>query len=188
MSPYIKKIHTFSLFLSNGCNKKIMFITLILSHLSLNLKTPYFILISHFCLMSFSLIYLVFVGFFITWFSSSTPLKIDLKIIFPYLVTSCCLKLLPFVNYFCDLNISYFILKIFIVVKSFECFWICMFFICESDFENFPFQGSLPGIILTYNAPEDLHEVFWGSLLPCFLCHNKSERFGKSPCLIFLVS
>ncbi|KAF2543791.1 hypothetical protein F2Q68_00030858 [Brassica cretica] len=61
--------------------------------------------------------------FFITWFSSSTPLKL------------------------------------FNVLKPFECFWICMFFRSETDLEDF--QGSL----LILNALEDFLEDFWRSLL-----------------------
>ena len=54
---YINKIYTFSFFLSNGCNKNILFLTLKLSKLSLislNIKTPNFKSISVFflCLLT----------------------------------------------------------------------------------------------------------------------------------------
>ena len=48
LSLCIKFLYTFSLFLTNGCNKNVIFLTLKLSIISLmSLKTPNFILISH---------------------------------------------------------------------------------------------------------------------------------------------
>ena len=70
----------------------------------LNLKTPNFISFFRFYLISFSLIYLVLL-FFITWLSFSSPLKVIYKYDFLYLVTSWCLKLLPFENFFCCLKL-----------------------------------------------------------------------------------
>ena len=61
-----KENYAFNLFLSDGWNKNVKFLTLILSKLSLislNLKTQNFINFSSFCIMYFSLLYIFFVGF-----------------------------------------------------------------------------------------------------------------------------
>ena len=75
-------MYTVSLFFSNDCNKNnknLMILTKTLQSLSnlFELENNILYMNFHFfCLIS--LIYLVFADFFITWFSSSTPLKVNL--------------------------------------------------------------------------------------------------------------
>lgn len=74
-----KENYAFNLFLSDGWNKNVKFLTLILSKLSLislNLKTPHFISIYHLfvlCLLHYFILFLQ--TFFISSFSFSNHLK-----------------------------------------------------------------------------------------------------------------
>ena len=79
LSLFIKKIYTFSIFLSKDCNKNVMFLILKLSNLSLislNLKIPN--IISIYSYFMFLIDLFCFCRFFITWFLSSTLLRVDL--------------------------------------------------------------------------------------------------------------
>ena len=83
-SFYINKIYTFSLFFSNGCNKNVMFLILKpLSNLFEFENTKFYI---NFLFLSYVFLANLFnfCGFSITWFSSYTPLKLDLNFLDMY--------------------------------------------------------------------------------------------------------
>ena len=130
-SLFINKIYTYSLFLSNGCNKNVMFLILKLSNLfliSLNLKTPNFISIySYFMSSNWFILFLQVFYYMVLIFHS---LKVYLQIIFSYLVTYCCLKLLLFEN---SLVVLSFYLFFF---WSLSMFWSHLNVFGYEDFSN----------------------------------------------------
>ena len=137
---YINKIYIFYLFLSNGCNKNVMYLTPKLSNLTLiflNLKTPNFISNCSFFLyfMYFSLIDLVFADFsfiILIFFSLKS-----ISIIFLYALCVCVIcyilksyrfNILWLFNRYYQSTQNY-NLKVFSILKLFLMFWVCRFFI-----------------------------------------------------------
>ena len=119
--------------------------------------------------------------FFITWFSSTIHVKVDLLVLVMY--------------FLCSIKVDIYNLPlIFSVFKSFERFWICRFFRFGFGYAGFSDLEELWDDLLVsrlkYNALGDFQDNLPGSLLTesshMSPFHNRFERFGKFLCLIFL--